>query len=110
VTPYSPPRSAFAPVPFTPPPGHASRMGRTLGQTFDEILGIPPTLGDVLRLTVHGAGSWLGVHVGTRESGLIGAIGWTIGVLNGIGAVCDGISLVKRAAGTHPGQRECPVP
>lgn len=52
----------------------------------------------------------MGVRVALKESGFLSGVGWVIGLTNGVGALCDAISLGKRAAGTHPGERECPVP
>lgn len=65
-----------------------------LGQTFDEMLGMPEVAGDVIRLLVHGSGTWLGFHVGLNESGILSAIGWGIGGLNAIGALCDAVSVI----------------
>lgn len=77
---------------------------RGLGQTFDEILGFTPELGDVLRLLGHSGGSWLGFHVALSKTAptVLKAVGWVIGAGMGIAAILDGVSLIKRACGTHP--------
>lgn len=75
-----------------------------LGQTFDEMLRIPPWGGDVLRLFGHGLGSWFGIYIGTRpEMGIIlRIVGWVMGSGMGIAAVLDLVSLGMRIAGVHP--------
>lgn len=106
MTPYGPPRlPPTVSAPATPALGQAY-----LGQTFEQLFGWSPTAGDIIRLAVHGSGTWLGIHVALKESGFLSGVGWVIGLTNGVGALCDAISLGKRAAGTHPGERECPVP
>lgn len=104
MTPYGPPRPLLTPgAPATPALGQAY-----LGQTFDEFLNMHPAAGDVIRLVVHGSGTWLGFHVGIREPGVLGIVGWTIGALNGIGALCDAVSIIQRISGTHPARSVCP--
>lgn len=74
-----------------------------LGQTFDEFLGMPAFCGDLIRLIFHGGTTFLGIHVGLREgTSFIGILGWILGIGNGLGAIADTISLIKRATGTHP--------
>lgn len=68
----------------------------TLGQPFNDILGMPEIAGDILRLAVHGAGTWLGLYLGTKETGLVSIVGYTVGALNGLGAVFDAASIVKQ--------------
>ncbi len=77
---------------------------RRMGQTFDEILGIPPAAGDALRLVGHGIGAWFGIYIGTNPRCALGVriIGWVMGTGMGVAAILDGVSLVKRATGTHP--------
>ncbi len=77
---------------------------RRLSQTFDEILGIPPAAGDVLRLLGHGAGAWFGLYIGStaKVGTVVRIIGWVMGTGMGIAALLDVVSLGKRVAGTHP--------
>lgn len=73
-----------------------------MGQTFDQYFAWPPAVGDVVRLAFHGMTSYLGIHVGLKESGFLSYFGWFIGIGQGIGALCDIISLGERIAGVHP--------
>ena len=83
-----------------------------VGQTFDEIVGWTPLMGDVLRLTFHSIATYLGVWVGLNinkvKTGnkttktVTGALGWALAAGQGLGAIADIISLGKRALGTHP--------
>jgi len=93
--------TAYRPVPYRQVRGLSSRV---LGQTFDEILGIPPELGDVLRLLYHTGGAWLGLTYalnGTRNP-IMQAVGWVLGGGMAVAALLDVVSLAKRACGTHP--------
>lgn len=99
-----------APPRYRPGRYHPSAFMRTpspqasLGQTFDEILGLSPEVGDVLRLVYHGGGAWLGLHVALSngKTPWFSAIGWMIAGGMGIAGILDVVSLVKRACGTHP--------
>lgn len=97
---YPGPASHFPPAyrPPTPALGH-----KHLSQTFDEIMGWPPAAGDVLRLMFHGGTTWMGIRVGiTDKNKWVSSIAWVLAVGNGLAAIADIISLVKRATGTHP--------
>jgi hypothetical protein len=87
-------------------------MGKAhyLGQTFDQLLGFTPAMGDIIRLAFHTASTYLGIYVGLKEKGPIKYLGWVLGVGQGIGAVCDAISLGKRAMGIHPSEGGNPNP
>jgi hypothetical protein len=86
-----------------PPALGQAALGRPiLGQTFDELLGFTPAMGDVIRLMFHSASAYLAMYVALKETGPVKYLGWVMGIGQGIGAVCDGISLAKRAAGIHP--------
>lgn len=86
-----------------------------VGQTFDEIVGWTPLMGDVLRLTFHGIATYLGIWVGLNinkvKTGnkttktVTGALGWALAAGQGLGAIADVVSLVKRATGTHPPEK-----
>lgn len=90
-------------IPYPAPHHDLGRPNPHLSQTFDELLGWPPFMGDVLRLTFHGGTTYLGVRVGLQEKNkVISAIAWVLGVGNGLAALADIVSLIKRAAGTHP--------
>lgn len=69
------------------------RQGPLLGQTFDQILGVPPYAGDLMRLAAHGITSYLGFHIAVGESGFLSAIGWIVGILQGMGALIDVLAL-----------------
>lgn len=83
-----------------------------LAQTFDQIIGWTPLMGDVLRLTFHGIATYLGIWVGLNinkvKTGnkttktVTAALGWALAGGQGLGAIADIISLGKRALGTHP--------
>ncbi len=77
---------------------------RGLGQTFDEMLGFSPAMGDVIRLVYHSGGAWLGFHVALANGKrpVLSTIGWFIGAGMGIAAILDVVSLAKRVCGTHP--------
>lgn len=70
---------------------------KTLGETFDEMLGFSPLLGDLLRLAGHGLGTWVGVYAGIYgRSPWMKAVGWTIGIGQGLTGICDVVSIVQR--------------
>ncbi len=75
-----------------------------IGQTFDEMLGMTPAMGDIFRLLGHGSGAWFGIYMGSRPttSTPVRIIGWMMGTGMGIAAILDLVSLAKRAYGTHP--------
>jgi hypothetical protein len=90
-------------------------LGRSfiLGQTFDEMLGFSPLLGDFLRLGGHGLGSFVGIWVGVKEKGFVSALGWIIGLGQGVAGVCDLVSIIMRAADVHPPEKtdvQAPAP
>ena len=75
---------------------------KALGQTFDEMLGLPACTGDLCRLVFHTGATILGVHVGLKEQGAISVIGWIVAIGQGFAGILDVVSLYKRATGTHP--------
>lgn len=79
-------------------------LGRpALSQTFDELFSWPPAVGDILRVAFHGGTTWLGIRVGlTEKNKWVSSFAWVLAVGNGIAGLADVISLIKRAAGTHP--------
>lgn len=91
---------------------------RVLGQTFDEIMGWSPAVGDVIRLTFHGIATYLGIWVGLNANRIkrgnrtvhqvTAGLGWALAGGQGLGAIADIISLIKRAAGTHPPEKLSP--
>lgn len=85
-------------------------LGRTgLGQTFDEILGFGPAMGDAIRLFFHSTSSYLALVVALKEKGWLSYLGWFLGIGQGVGAICDTISLAKRAMGIHPSENPVPI-
>lgn len=89
-----PPRLAKRPMPTL-------GRGPALGQTFDQMLSLGPEAGDIIRLIFHGATSYLGVHVGMNEKGLLSGLGWFLGIGQGIGAALDVYSLIERAVSSN---------
>jgi hypothetical protein len=69
------------------------RGGPLLGQSFDELLGVPPYVGNLMRMAAHGATSYLGLYIGIHEDGFLSAIGWIVGVLQGMGFLVDVLAL-----------------
>lgn len=103
--PYTP--GAYRPSALSPALGHRP----VLGQTFDQMFGFSPALGDIIRLAGHGAAGYIGIYVGLNAKGLTSIIGWIIGIGQGITAICDLISIGQRIAGTHPpGPTNCFFP
>lgn len=103
--------AAFRPSAPSPAQGPTAALGRPyLGQTFDQLLGFTPAMGDVIRLGFHTASTYLGIYVGLKEKGFVSYLGWFLGVGQGIGAICDAISLGKRAMGIHPSEGGKPTP
>lgn len=72
----------------------------SLGQTFDQMFGWSPAMGDAVRLAFHGATAYLGFHVWTSEDGFLSAFGLILALGQSVGAICDVVSLVQRASGT----------
>lgn len=89
----------YRPVAFgRPAPSPRAR----LGQTFDQMMGWHPATGDLIRLAFHGSSAYLGLYVAVHAKGFVSYLGWILGVGQGLGAVLDIVSLMKRALGTHP--------
>lgn len=80
-------------------PSFAGARPALLGQTFDQMMGLPAWTGDVIRLAVHGSTAALGLYVGTLDKGFISTVGWVVGVLSGFAAVLDVASLIGRIFG-----------
>lgn len=78
------------------------RQAINLGQTFDNYLGMSSAMGDGIRLVFHGATAALGFRVFKSEAGFWKWFGLILGIGQTIGFVCDAMSLVQRAIGTHP--------
>jgi len=102
----------FAPVAFRPavssPAARRSGLGAfqspSLGQTFDQYFGWSPAAGDVVRLVFHGATASLGFRVWLKDTGFFKWFGLLLALGQTVGAICDVMSLVQRAAGTHPAE------
>lgn len=86
--------------PVRPRPGPHGH--KSLGLTFENYFGWSAAVGDGVRLLFHGATTYLGFRVWSRETGFISILGLVLGIGQAIGAVCDVVSLAQRAAGTHP--------
>ncbi len=91
---------------------------RALGQTFDEIMGWSPLVGDVIRLTFHSIAAYIGIWAGLNANKMRGStkivkqvtagLGFALAGGQGLGAIADIVSLIKRAAGTHPPEKPSP--
>ncbi len=100
----------FAPVAFRPAVASpaARRLGQipsrtpSLGQTFDQMFGWSPATGDAVRLLFHGTTAVLGFRVWIRDEGFFKWFGLALALGQTVGAICDVVSLVQRAAGSHP--------
>ncbi|SRR5579871_2215178 len=104
---YAPP--AYRPAVASPTiRRQAQRFG--LAQTFDQYFGWPPAAGDMVRLLFHGSTAVLGFHVWKSDTGFFKWFGLLLGVGQTVGAICDLLSLIQRAAGTHPPEPAAPVP
>ena len=75
--------------------GLSPRPGPLLGQTFDQLLGVPPWAGNLMRLGAHGITSYLGFHIGVHDTGFLSAVGWIVGIVQGMGALVDVLALVS---------------
>ena len=86
------------------PPTYRKSFSPSLGQTFDEMLGLPAESGDILRLVYHTGGTWLGFYVALQPKNptFVKAVGWVLALGMGLAGVLDVVSLGKRIAGTHP--------
>lgn len=110
----------YRPVPFRPYVPSPVTLGqrKVMAQTFDDLLGMTPAMGDVLRLTFHGIATYLGIWVGLNghkvKTGnknvkiVTVGLGWALAGAQGLGAIADIISLIKRATGTHPPEQISP--
>jgi hypothetical protein len=97
----------YAPAAYRPAvasPAAIRRYGHTLGLTFDAMFGWSPTVGDMLRLGFHGASAYVGFYLWTTDRGFIKWFGLVFAVGQSVGAICDVVSLVQRATGTHPSE------
>ena len=82
---------------------HHGPYQKTMGQTFDQMLGLPACSGDVCRLVFHTGATILAIHVATTsKSAGWSLLAWIIGIGQGFAGILDIVSLVKRATGTHP--------
>jgi hypothetical protein len=102
---------AFKPVAFRPTAVSSPALGRygpkfTLSQTFDELFKWSSATGDSIRLIFHGATAALGFHVWIKDKGFFKWFGLLLAVGQTVGAICDVVSLVQRAAGTHPPEEQ----
>jgi hypothetical protein len=103
---YAPP--AYRPAVSSPTIRRQPRR-LVLSQTFDQYFSWPPAAGDVVRLVFHSATAVLGFHVYKNDTGFFKWFGLLLGVGQSVGAVCDALSLIQRAAGTHPPEGTAPA-
>lgn len=113
MVPYAP--AAYRPPAPSPrigqygPPGNSFLGSRyRLNQTFDQMFGWSPAAGDTVRLIFHGATAALGFRVWLTDRGFFKYFGLFLALGQTVGAICDGISLVQRIAGTHPSETSAP--
>jgi|FLYN01.1.fsa_nt_gi hypothetical protein len=100
----SPTARRVGPPTWSPTISVSSRKGssKSLGETFDQLFNWSGTTGDVIRLLFHGATAYLGYHVWLTDRGFVKWFGLFLGMGQTVGAICDLVSLWKRATGTHP--------
>lgn len=70
-----------------------------LGQTWDQMMGLPGWCGDCVRFLVHGSTGVLGIYVGTLDRGFMSVLGWIVGLMSGFAAVLDLASIIARIFG-----------
>jgi len=105
---YAPP--AYRPAVSSPTiRRQALRHSPSLSQTFDGYFGWTPAMGDAVRLAFHSATAVLGFHVWKNDTGFFKWFGLLLGVGQSVGAVCDALSLIQRAVGTHPPEGTAPA-
>lgn len=75
--------------------------GHELGQPFERMLDWPEWTGDAIRTAVHGTATWLGFYVGVHEKGVLSAIGYGFGALNGVGTLLDIVSILEQVFGAR---------
>lgn len=81
------------------PPAVATRPV-ALGQTWDQMMGLPGWVGDSVRLMVHGSTGAIGIYLGTSsDSRFWSALGWVVGVMSGFAALLDICSIIGRIFG-----------
>lgn len=73
-----------------------------LSQSFDQLFSWSPAVGDTIRLAFHSATAVLGFRVWIKDKGFFKWFGLALALGQTVGAICDVISLVQLAAGTHP--------
>lgn len=105
----------FAPVAFRPavssPTARRQAAGKySLSQTFDGYFGWSPAAGDTVRLVFHTATAALGFHVWVKDKGFFKWFGLALAFGQTVGAICDAVSLIQRASGTHPPEGAPAVP
>lgn len=109
----------YRPVAFRPyVPSPTLGAERALGQTFDELMGWSPTVGDIIRLAFHSIATYVGIWAGLNANQLKGSsklvrqvtagLGFALAGGQGLGAIADIVSLIKRAVGTHPPDQPSP--
>lgn len=106
----------FNPGAFRPAAGSSPLARRqvpryyTLSQRFDQLFQWGPLAGDTLRLVAHGMAGYLGYYVWLTapKKSFPKYFGLALGLVQTVGVLCDVISLVQRATGTHPPETECP--
>lgn len=97
---------AYRPVVSSPTVRRPSEKHYSLSQTFDQYFKWSSATGDAVRLMFHGATATLGFHVWIKDRGFFKWFGLALAVGQTVGAICDVVSLVQRAAGTHPKETE----
>lgn len=97
---YAP--AAYRPAVVTSPTMRRQAPRFVLAQTFDGYFHWSPAVGDGVRLIFHGATAILGFRVFKAETGFWKYFGLLLGVGQTVGFICDAMSLVQRAVGTHP--------
>ena len=93
---------AFRPAVSSPTARRQAPAKYSLSQTFDGYFGWSPAAGDAVRLAFHSATAALGFHVWVSDKGFFKWFGLALAFGQTVGAICDAMSLIERAVGTHP--------
>lgn len=65
-----------------------------LGVPWDQTLGAPPPVGDLVRIAGHSAMAAVGVYTGLEGDGIWSGLGWIVGVGSAVCAIIEVGDLV----------------
>ncbi len=79
-------------VPYKPAP---LKLGPSmLGVPWDQVVGVPPVYGDVVRIAGHSVMAAVGIYTGLEAPGIWSAAGWVVGVGSAICGLLEIADLV----------------